>query len=147
MPRTDTGLTEASIAVVVDRFYEQVRRDAVLGPVFNAVVTDWDQHKRLLASFWASVALGARTYRGNQLAKHRPLPIDGAHFARWLELWHETTHRVLNEQAAAVMSAYAERIAQGLRVGIGLQSRPRPRSGEAANGSARSSFDRLGPAN
>lgn len=146
MPRPDTGLTEPSIAVLVDRFYEKVRRDAVLGPVFNAVVADWDHHKRLLTSFWASVALGARAYRGNPLAKHRPLPIEAAHFERWLELWDETTHEVLDEQAAAPMTAYAERIAQGLRVGIGLEPRPRPRSSETANGGARSSLDRIGPA-
>ena len=137
MPRPDIGLTEPSIAVLVDRFYEQVRRDPLLGPVFNAIVTDWDQHKRLLTSFWASVALGARSYRGNPLAKHRPLPIDRAHFERWLELWHETTHEVLNEEAAASMTAYAERIAQGLSVGIGLGTRPRGReSGIALRGAA-----------
>ncbi len=127
MPRVDTGLTESSIAALVDRFYEQVRRDSKLGPVFNAVVVDWDEHKRLLTSFWASVALGARSYRGNPLGKHRPLPIDDSHFERWLELWHETTHEVLNEQAAASLTAYAHRIAQGLRVGIGLGARPRGR--------------------
>lgn len=127
MPRVDLGLTEQSIAVLVDRFYEQVRRDPKLGPVFDAIVADWDEHKRLLTSFWASVALGARSYRGNPLAKHRPLPIDNAHFARWLELWHETTHEVLGAEAAALMTAYAERIAQGLKVGIGLGARPRGR--------------------
>ena len=55
---------ERAIATLVDRFYEKVRVDAQLGPVFNAAVHDWDEHKALLTSFWASVALRASSYRG-----------------------------------------------------------------------------------
>ena len=50
---------ETTIATLVDHFYEKVRRDPEIGPVFNAAVHDWDEHKRLLTSFWCSVALRA----------------------------------------------------------------------------------------
>ena len=43
-------LDAAAIAGLVDRFYDRVRVDPLLGPVFNAAVDDWDAHKRLLAS-------------------------------------------------------------------------------------------------
>jgi hemoglobin len=125
--RQDTGLTEARIAALVDRFYDKVRVDAALGPVFNAVVADWDAHKRLLTSFWSSVALGSRSYHGNPLGKHRPLAIENAHFERWLALWHETTHERLDPTSAELLTGYAARIALSLRIGIGLGDRPRGR--------------------
>jgi hemoglobin len=130
--RLDSDLSEASIAVLVDRFYDKVRVDATLGPVFNAVVDDWDAHKRRLTSFWATVALGSRTYRGNPLGMHRPLSIEAAHFERWLALWRETTHELLGPRAAALMTAYAGRIAVGLRVGLGIDERPRDRESALA---------------
>jgi hemoglobin len=77
---------ETDIAVLVDRFYDKVRRDPMLGPVFDAAVHDWDAHKALLTSFWCTVALRTGTYRGNPMARHRPLPIGVAHFQRWLAL-------------------------------------------------------------
>jgi hemoglobin len=127
LSRPDTGLTEQRIAVLVDRFYDKVRVHPTLGPVFNAVVADWDAHKRLLVSFWSSVALGTRNYHGNPLAKHRPLPIDNAHFEQWLALWAETTQELLDDASAALLIGYAQRIAASLRMGIGLAYRPRGR--------------------
>ena len=118
---------ETRVAVLVDRFYDKVRADPMLGPVFNAIVDDWDEHKRLLTSFWATVALRAGSYRGNPMAKHRPLPIGRQHFERWLALWRETTAEVLDEHAATLMAGYAERIGRGLRMGMGLGDRPRAR--------------------
>ncbi|MGC1549985.1 MAG: group III truncated hemoglobin, partial [Rhodanobacter sp.] len=97
--------------------------------VFNPAVHDWDEHKRLLTSFWCSVALRANSYRGNPMGAHRAQPtIRAEHFERWLSLWRETTHEMLDEAAAAQMIEYAERIGRSLRLGIGLpehsQARP-----------------------
>jgi hemoglobin len=111
---------ETQIAVLVDRFYGKVRLDPQLGPVFNAAVHDWDEHKRTLVSFWSSVALRAGTYRGNPMAVHRPQPIRAEHFVRWLELWRETTGEVLDEAGAKQMIEYADRIGRSLRLGLGL---------------------------
>lgn len=82
--KTATALTEADIALLVDRFYEKVRRAPDLGAVFNPAVHDWDEHKATLVSFWSSVALRAGSYRGNPMAMHRSHPISAAHFDRWL---------------------------------------------------------------
>lgn len=121
------GLDEACLARQVDCFYEKVRADPMLGPVFNAVVEDWDAHKVLLTSFWATIALRTGHYRGNPLAKHQPLPIGAAHFERWLALWRETTHAQLDAESAALLTGYAERIGYGMRVGMGLSGHQRGR--------------------
>jgi hemoglobin len=127
MTQRNELLDESSIASLIDRFYEKVRLDPLLGPVFNAIVHDWDEHKLLLTSFWASVALRAGSYRGNPMAAHRPHPIRAEHFSHWLALWQETTHEVLNDESAARMCDYAERIGRSLRLGLGLHEHPQAR--------------------
>lgn len=115
---------EATLATLVDHFYEKVRREPQLGPIFNAAVHDWDEHKRLLTSFWASVALRAGSYRGNPMGAHRPHPIRAEHFDRWLELWLETCAEELDETRAAEMVGYAGRIGHSLKLGLHPQARP-----------------------
>jgi hemoglobin len=109
-------LDKAAITQLVDRFYDKVQRDDVLGPVFNPVVHDWDEHKRLLTSFWSSVALREGSYRGNPMAAHRPHPIRAEHFDHWIALWRGTCNECLDETGAARMTEYAERIGQSLRL-------------------------------
>ncbi|MFC5437051.1 group III truncated hemoglobin [Rhodanobacter umsongensis] len=118
-------LDEAALARLVDRFYERVRRDARIGPIFNAAVHDWDEHKRLLTSFWASVALRAGSYRGNPMAAHRPHPIQAEHFDHWLALWRETCTEELDEANAALMLEYASRIGRSLKYGLGIHPQAR----------------------
>jgi hypothetical protein len=37
-------ITESEIGILVDRFYDKVRRDSDIGPIFNAIVGDWPHH-------------------------------------------------------------------------------------------------------
>ena len=114
-------LDETRIATLVDRFYEKVRVDPSIGPIFNAAVHDWDAHKALLTRFWCSVALRAGSYHGNPMAVHRGQPaIRAEHFMRWLALWQETTGEVLDADDAEEMRDYAGRIGRGLSMGMGL---------------------------
>jgi hemoglobin len=119
-------LTEADIARLVERFYDKVRVDPELGPIFNPAVEDWDEHKQTLVRFWSSVALGTRAYRGNPMAMHRPHAIDTAHFDHWLALWRETAAEVLPPAHAQVFVEHANRIARSLMYGLGLDARRRP---------------------
>ena len=116
----DDGLTTAEIERLVDRFYDRVQRDPVLGPIFNPAVHDWPEHKRTLVSFWSSVALRTGTYRGNPMAAHRQHPIEAAHFDHWLALWRQTADEVLSPAHADLFGGYATRIARSLKYGLGL---------------------------
>ena len=113
-------LSTQDIERLVDRFYDRVRIDPVLGSIFGAAVDDWDAHKRTLVSFWSSVMLGAGSYRGNPMAAHRPHPIGTAHFDHWLALWSQTAGDVLSPSHAALFEDRATRIARSLRHGLGL---------------------------
>ena len=121
-----TSLDEAAIARLVDRFYERVRRDPGLGPVFNTAVHDWDAHKTTLVDFWCSVALRAQRYRGNPMAAHRGHPIHAEHFTTWLALWERTALEVVGPEHTRTLMAIAERIGGSLQYGLGLDSKRRP---------------------
>ena len=131
MGTTLVSLSRDDVVRLVDAFYDRVRVDPVLGPVFNPAVHDWDAHKATLVQFWSSIMLGTREYRGNPMAAHLPHPIVDGHFGRWLALWRDTAHRVLQAEQAEAFYQRAQRIAQSLRYGLGLDSvRPVPGLGK-----------------
>jgi len=113
-----TGIDEHMIERLVRRFYEKVREDALLGPVFAARIRDWEPHLQRMCAFWSSVALMSGRYHGNPMTKHLPLPVDAAHFDRWLALFEETARDVCPPNAEAHFVERARRIAESIELGI-----------------------------
>lgn len=113
-----TGITEDMIERLVHGFYAKVRGDALLGPVFEARIRDWGPHLQQMCAFWSSVALMTGRYHGNPMAKHMPLPVDAAHFDRWLALFEETARELCPPAAQAHFLERARRIAESLELGI-----------------------------
>ncbi len=116
--RAETGIDEAMIEALVHGFYDRVRRDPVLAPIFEAHVEDWGPHLERMCAFWSSVALMSGQYHGRPMAKHLPLPVDGRHFARWLELFEATARDLCPPRAAEHFIERARRIAESLELGI-----------------------------
>ena len=113
-----TGITEVMIERLVHAFYDKVRVDAVLGPVFDARIHDWEPHLAQMCAFWSSVALMTGRYHGTPMVKHAPLPVDATHFDRWLELFEQTAHEVCPPEAEAHFVERARRIAVSLELSI-----------------------------
>jgi hemoglobin len=113
-----TGITEEMIETLVRSFYARVRTDAMLAPIFDARIKDWEPHLRQMCAFWSSVALMTGRYHGTPMVKHAPLPVDAAHFDRWLELFEQTAHEVCPPEAKAHFVERARRIASSLELGI-----------------------------
>lgn len=113
-----TGISEDMIRQLVHTFYRRVRADAVLGPVFEARIEDWDTHLARMCAFWSSVALMTGCYRGQPMQKHASLPVDASHFDRWLQLFCTTAHEVCPPAAAYHFVERARMIAQSLEIGI-----------------------------
>ena len=111
-------ITEAAIATLVERFYGKARQDPVIGPLFNAVVADWDKHLRNISDFWSSVMLTTGHYHGNPMAAHLKHPIEREFFTRWLALWHETAAEIFAPEAAALFGFKADRIAESLKLAL-----------------------------
>jgi hemoglobin len=113
-----TGIDEPMIERLVRAFYRKVRKDALLGPVFEARIQDWEPHLQRMCAFWSSVALMSGRYHGSPMVKHLPLPVDAAHFDRWLALFEETACEVCPPAAEAHFVERARRIAESLELGI-----------------------------
>ncbi len=117
-----TGIDDAMIDRLVRTFYGKVRADALLAPVFDQRIADWEPHLRRMCEFWSSVALMTGIYHGSPMQKHLPLAVDSRHFDRWLQLFEETATEVCPPAAAAHFIERAQRIAQSLEIGIAVQS-------------------------
>jgi hemoglobin len=109
---------EANIRELVYGFYDRVRADPLLGPVFDAKLAGrWDDHLPKMCTFWASLVLGAKQYRGNVQQAHQPLEgIEPQHFSRWLYLFLDTVESRYEPAAAVRFMEPALRIAQSLQL-------------------------------
>ena len=116
--RVETGIDEAMIERLVDGFYDRVRADPLLGPVFASRIEDWGPHLEQMKLFWSSVALMSGVYHGRPMPKHLPLPVDARHFDRWLELFEATARDLCPPAAADHFIERARRIAESLELGI-----------------------------
>lgn len=114
----ETGLDEVVLTTLVNRFYDKVRADTVLGPIFAARITDWPSHLARMVEFWSSVALMSGCYHGSPVTMHVGLPVTRAHFDHWLVLFRETATEVCPPAGAAHVIARAERIARSLNIAI-----------------------------
>jgi hemoglobin len=117
-------IEEGMIAPLLDRFYERVRADPEIGPVFNNAVHDWPAHLERLSDFWSSVMLTTGRYKGNPVAVHMKHAgqLTPAMFGRWLELWRETTEALLTAPGARAMQAKAAKIAESLQLSLQLST-------------------------
>jgi hemoglobin len=106
--RTDI-VERRDIEILVDRFYEKVNQNALLGPLFSHV--NWEKHLPTMYQFWSSMILGEQSYRGNPFQKHVTLPLDASHFQQWLNLFVETVDELFAGEKAEEIKMRAANIA------------------------------------
>ena len=109
------------VKTLVDRFYDKVKKDKLLGPVFNHV--DWPQHLPIMYDFWSSMLLGDQSYRGNPLQRHLHLQIDKSHFSQWLVLFKETVDENFSGEKAEEVKMRAQSIAGIFQMKMGLMTK------------------------
>jgi len=111
---------ERQLEKLIPHFYGLIRRDELLGPLFNAAIGDWPGHMEKLIAFWSSVMLTSGRYKGNPMAAHlkHGAQITPAMFERWLALWSEATSELLPAPVAGALQAKAARIAESLSLAL-----------------------------
>lgn len=117
----DAGLTEALVRKVITSFYDKVRNDAVLGPVFaEAIGDDWDAHIERIVLFWLTATRLGRGYDGRRFmpAHLRNGSIRVDQLSHWLELFRNTAAEQCSPQIASVLVDIAERMAESLAIGL-----------------------------
>ncbi|WP_052732948.1 group III truncated hemoglobin [Hymenobacter terrenus] len=108
---------------LIHAFYEQVRSDELLGPVFAARIPagHWPEHLATMTRFWTGALLSQPAgYRGNPGAKHLYLPIEKEHFTRWLLLFGQTVDALFVGEKAAEIKVRALKMGEMFQAKIAL---------------------------
>ncbi len=110
------------IRLMVDSFYEGIRSDEQLGPVFDSKIADWSKHLSTMYSFWDSILFGTADYRCNPFAKHMNPLAGHAHFKRWIEIFIATVDRLFEGPKAEQAKAAAKSIAHSFQLRMGVDT-------------------------
>ena len=123
--RAETGQVSApsehEIGLLVDRFYDKVRQDDQLAPIFLSAIAEdeWPKHLATMRDFWSSVMLTSGRYHGNPVATHRQLDgVTPEHFERWLQLFAETCQELFAAPLTGAFMEKARRIAASLQIAM-----------------------------
>lgn len=79
------------IKLLVDTFYDNIRKDELLGPIFNEKLQNrWPEHLEKMYRFWQTVLLNEHTYSGSPFAPHARLEVEKKHFDHWIHIFYGT---------------------------------------------------------
>lgn len=96
-----TLASRADLEILLDKFYDRVKKDDLIGPIFNDVAqVNWDEHVKKIYNFWDTLLFGAENYKGRPFPPHIPLGLKVEHFKRWLELFFMTVDELYEGQKA-----------------------------------------------
>lgn len=117
----ESGLTVQLVRKVVIRFYDEIRRDGDLGPIFEgAIGSHWDEHIERIIQFWLTATRLGRGYDGKNFMpahlKHSSIRTE--HIPRWLGLFRKTAVDQCSPEGASVLIDIAERMAETLEIGL-----------------------------
>jgi hemoglobin len=115
MPKQTLDSPEA-VRLLVNSFYDKVRVDPLIGPVFMDVAqVDWSSHLPKMYAFWESIILGNNAYDGHPFRPHvlinQSHPIKKAYFERWLQLFSATLSEQFTDETAGQVRQRATQIA------------------------------------
>lgn len=114
-------LDERMIHDVVHGFYDAIRDDDLLGPLFTGVIKPeaWPHHLAKMCDFWSATLLRTGRYYGRPLPPHLAIPgLGEAHFRRWLTLFSATVYRLCPPDVATLFMDRSLRIAHSFRLAI-----------------------------
>lgn len=100
------------IKQLVDCFYDKIRVNELLGPIFNHIIQDrWPEHLEKMYRFWQTILLEEHTYQGSPFLPHAKLPINKTHFNEWLRVFNQTVDEHFKGEKAEQAKWRANRMA------------------------------------
>ncbi|MCF8714429.1 group III truncated hemoglobin [Joostella atrarenae] len=107
--------------ILVNTFYAKIRKDELLGPIFNGHIPDekWPEHLSKLTDFWETNLFGIAKFKGSPSRKHvnvdmnMDYSIEQTHFGKWLQLWFETIDELYEGDLARKAKDSARKMATG----------------------------------
>ena len=111
------------IELLIVRFYEKIKTDPLLGPIFTGVAkVNWGKHLQVVIGFWENALFYTGTYSGNPMKTHKHLhhifPLNEEHFKQWFFLFHSTVDELFFGKNATLIKQKALNIATIIQVKI-----------------------------
>jgi len=115
---------------IIERFYEAVLDDSIIGFIFTDVAQiDLAHHLPIIVSFWADSlfkkrgsAADKQRYKGNPLKAHVDLhekfALRPGHFTRWLFLFNKAVDERYEGVNADAMKSKAEQVAKSISAAL-----------------------------
>ncbi len=116
----------SDVDTLVHSFYLKIRKDELLGPIFNSHISDkdWSDHLVKLTDFWETNLFGIPKFKGNPTQKHINVDknlgysIEQTHFGKWLQLWFETIDELFEGKYAIKAKESARKMSTGQFIAI-----------------------------
>lgn len=101
---SNPALSEDEIRLLVNAFYDKIRADPELGPIFMRAITgDWGPHLEKMYDFWSSVMLTSGRYKGNPVAVHQRINgLEIRLFDHWLTLFGQACDETFGAETAGL---------------------------------------------
>ena len=115
--------TTADVELLINTFYDKVKKDDTIGYIFNEVIgRDWSHHLPVMYKFWNMVLLTIPGYEGYPTRKHvevnKQTPLKKEHFDRWLLLWDNTIDHLFKGEIADQAKTKAQLMANLIHIKI-----------------------------
>tara|TARA_R110002051_G_scaffold48308_2_gene95371 strand:- start:124370 stop:124759 length:390 start_codon:yes stop_codon:yes gene_type:complete len=104
------------VQLLVHTFYGRIRKDTMLGPIFNGIISDWETHLELLTDFWETQLFLKRKYLGNPVTTHQEVDdktngtITTEHFGVWLNHWFATIDELFEGEVSWIAKNRAQKM-------------------------------------
>ena len=107
--------TREDIELLVKRFYEKVKEDLLIGPLFTEIAKiNWEKHLPLMADFWENALFFTGSYQGNPMDLHKHLQkamnLQHEHFQQWNKLFLTTVDELFSGETALLAKQRALKI-------------------------------------
>ena len=111
------------IEQLINAFYDKVKKDAVIGFIFNDVAkVNWEVHLPVMYDFWENILFFTGGYNGNPIIVHQHLnkhiTLTKEHFERWLKLFTQTVDELFDGAKATLTKQRAISIAAVIKIKI-----------------------------
>ena len=110
------------IKLMVDLFYSNARQDPLLGPIFERMINDWEEHLPTMYQFWERLLFGFSDYSGNPFQKHLNFSLEKEHFSGWVKIFTQTIDGIFAGLKAEEAKRLARNIANSFQLRMGITS-------------------------
>jgi hemoglobin len=121
LPSTKSDIQSGEgVQRMVDSFYNNAQQDPLLGPIFDQVISNWEEHLPTMYQFWERLLFGFSDYSGNPFQKHLNLSLDKEHFSTWVRIFTRTISENFSGPKAEEAKRLARTIAGSFQLRMGI---------------------------